>query len=274
MFCIAEHDHPGARAGAGDRPGASRPVFAPFRILAIVYADFFRGSPDDPRHRSCSGSACRRSRPLVAARLDAAAGRSSRSSSSTRPTSRRCTGPGIEFVHPSQDARRPLARAVAPPGPSAFVDRPRRRCAGWIPPLLNDFIGLQKDTALVSVIGAIDALQQATIDEAESTSTSHPFICRRRSLRRDHDSAHPLHRPPRRPRPGAAAGFRARSLDCRSPSVFCSASRARCAGRPPVPPVCPPPLVIVRTPDHRPRAVPAMSVAAAKTSGQTGGGCM
>ena len=32
-----------------------------------------------------------------------------------------------------------------------------------IPPLLNDFIGLQKDTALVSVLGAVDALQQANI---------------------------------------------------------------------------------------------------------------
>ena len=32
-----------------------------------------------------------------------------------------------------------------------------------IPPLLNDFIGLQKDTALVNVIGVIDAFNQAQI---------------------------------------------------------------------------------------------------------------
>ena len=32
-----------------------------------------------------------------------------------------------------------------------------------IPPLLNDFIGLQKDTALVNVIGTIDAFNQAKI---------------------------------------------------------------------------------------------------------------
>ena len=32
-----------------------------------------------------------------------------------------------------------------------------------IPPLLNDFIGLQKDTALVSVIGTIDAFNQSKI---------------------------------------------------------------------------------------------------------------
>ena len=32
-----------------------------------------------------------------------------------------------------------------------------------IPPLLNDFIGLQKDTSLVNVIGSIDAFNQARI---------------------------------------------------------------------------------------------------------------
>jgi len=32
-----------------------------------------------------------------------------------------------------------------------------------IPPLLNDFIGLQKDTALVAVLGVIDAFNQAQI---------------------------------------------------------------------------------------------------------------
>jgi polar amino acid transport system permease protein len=33
-----------------------------------------------------------------------------------------------------------------------------------IPPLLNDFIGLQKDTALVGTLGAIEAFQQSQID--------------------------------------------------------------------------------------------------------------
>jgi len=32
-----------------------------------------------------------------------------------------------------------------------------------IPPLLNDFIGLQKDTALVNVIGSLDSFNQAKI---------------------------------------------------------------------------------------------------------------
>jgi polar amino acid transport system permease protein len=35
-----------------------------------------------------------------------------------------------------------------------------------IPPLLNDFIGLQKDTALVSVLGVVEVLRQTQINEA------------------------------------------------------------------------------------------------------------
>ena len=31
-----------------------------------------------------------------------------------------------------------------------------------IPPLLNDFIGLQKDTAIITVVGVTDALAQAS----------------------------------------------------------------------------------------------------------------
>ena len=35
-----------------------------------------------------------------------------------------------------------------------------------IPPLLNDFIGLQKDTALVAFLGVVEAFKQAQIDQA------------------------------------------------------------------------------------------------------------
>jgi polar amino acid transport system permease protein len=35
-----------------------------------------------------------------------------------------------------------------------------------IPPLLNDFIGLQKDTALVGTVGAIEAFNQSNIDSS------------------------------------------------------------------------------------------------------------
>ena len=44
-----------------------------------------------------------------------------------------------------------------------------------IPPLLNDFIGLQKDTALVSTLGAIEALNQAQID-VNATFNFTPYL--------------------------------------------------------------------------------------------------
>jgi len=45
-----------------------------------------------------------------------------------------------------------------------------------IPPLLNDFIGLQKDTALVGFLGAIEAFKQSQIDAA-ATFNYTPFLC-------------------------------------------------------------------------------------------------
>lgn len=44
-----------------------------------------------------------------------------------------------------------------------------------IPPLLNDFISLQKDTALVAVLGPIEILRQAQID-ASSTFNYTPYV--------------------------------------------------------------------------------------------------
>jgi polar amino acid transport system permease protein len=37
-----------------------------------------------------------------------------------------------------------------------------------IPPLLNDFIGLQKDTALVALLGVVEAFRQSQIEVAGS----------------------------------------------------------------------------------------------------------
>jgi polar amino acid transport system permease protein len=73
---------------------------------------------------------------------------------------------GIESVHPSQEA---AARSL---GLShwqtlRFVILPQavRRV---IPPLLNDFIGLQKDTVLVSYIGVVEIFRQSYIKQAGS----------------------------------------------------------------------------------------------------------
>ena len=44
-----------------------------------------------------------------------------------------------------------------------------------IPPLLNDFIGLQKDTALVGTLGVVEAFRQAQIDNA-ATFNYTPYL--------------------------------------------------------------------------------------------------
>jgi polar amino acid transport system permease protein len=80
---------------------------------------------------------------------------------------------GIESVHRSQDAAarslglthwQSLSRVVLP--------QAVRRV---IPPLLNDFIGLQKDTALVGFLGSVEAFKQSQIDAA-ATFNYTPFV--------------------------------------------------------------------------------------------------
>jgi polar amino acid transport system permease protein len=66
---------------------------------------------------------------------------------------------GIESVHPSQRmAARSLGLSYWQSMRYVVIPQAVRRV---IPPLLNDFIGLQKDTALVSVIGVAEAALQA-----------------------------------------------------------------------------------------------------------------
>jgi polar amino acid transport system permease protein len=66
---------------------------------------------------------------------------------------------GIESVHPSQRmAARSLGLNYWQAMRHVVIPQAVRRV---IPPLLNDFVGLQKDTALVTVIGVAEAAQQA-----------------------------------------------------------------------------------------------------------------
>ena len=68
---------------------------------------------------------------------------------------------GIQSVHWSQTAAaRSLGLSHASTMRHVIVPQAIRRVT---PPLLNDFIGLQKDTALVTVIGTVDAFTQAKI---------------------------------------------------------------------------------------------------------------
>jgi polar amino acid transport system permease protein len=66
---------------------------------------------------------------------------------------------GIESVHPSQRmAARSLGLSYWQAMRYVVIPQAVRRV---IPPLLNDFVGLQKDTALVTVIGVAESVQQA-----------------------------------------------------------------------------------------------------------------
>jgi polar amino acid transport system permease protein len=66
---------------------------------------------------------------------------------------------GIESVHPSQRmAARSLGLSYTQALRYVVLPQAIRRV---VPPLLNDFIGLQKDTVLVTVIGLTEAIAQA-----------------------------------------------------------------------------------------------------------------
>ncbi len=138
------------------------PVFFPVRVLAIVYTDLFRalpgiliiyilgfgipgllipGVPADPFFWA-----------VVALTLLYSAYVSE------------VYRAGIESIHPSQAA---AARSLGLSQLQAlrFVILPQavRRV---IPPLLNDFIGLQKDTVLVSFVGVVEIFRTAQINQS------------------------------------------------------------------------------------------------------------
>ncbi len=148
------------------------PVFFPLRALAIVYADLFRGIPTI----------------LVIALLGFGA---PALGLSYVPTSVIFWGivslvliysayvsevyrAGIDSIHPSQEAAaRSLGLSRAQTLRRVILPQAVRRV---IPPLLNDFIGLQKDTALVGTLGAVEAFQQSQID-TNATFNFTAYLC-------------------------------------------------------------------------------------------------
>lgn len=80
---------------------------------------------------------------------------------------------GIESVHPSQRA---AARSLGLSGAQTlrFVVLPQafRRV---VPPLLNDLVSLQKDSGLISVLGAVDAVRAAQIAQADEANFT-PYV--------------------------------------------------------------------------------------------------
>ena len=152
--------------------GLPGPVFFPVRALATIYADLFRGIPTILVIYILGFGVTALQLPGV-------------------PISELFWGTvalilvysayvsevyraGIESVHPSQEA---AARSL---GLSRFqtlrhvvIPQAVRRV---VPPLLNDFIGLQKDTALVALLGVVEAFRQSQID-VSATFNYTPYIC-------------------------------------------------------------------------------------------------
>ena len=152
--------------------GLPGPVFFPLRALATVYSDLFRGIPTvlviyilgfGVTALQLPGVPVS---PLFWGTVALVLVYSAYVSEVYRA--------GIDSVHPSQEA---AARSL---GLSRFaamrhvvLPQAVRRV---IPPLLNDFIGLQKDTALVALLGVVEAFRQSQIDVAGSFNYT-PYIC-------------------------------------------------------------------------------------------------
>jgi polar amino acid transport system permease protein len=147
------------------------PVFFPIRALAIAYTDLFRGIPTillifilgfGVPALGLSGVP---TSALVWATVALIIIYSAYVAEVYRA--------GIESVHPSQDAAaRSLGLTRAQSLRHVVIPQAIRRV---IPPLLNDFIGLQKDTALVALIGPVEAFRTAQLN-ASATFNFTPYL--------------------------------------------------------------------------------------------------
>jgi polar amino acid transport system permease protein len=130
----------------------------PFRALAIVYTDFFRGTPLILVAFLVGFGLPGLSIHFVSTRSNFVYGVVALTLVYTAYVTEVFRA-GIESVHQSQRmAARSLGLSYAQAMRYVVIPQAVRRV---IPPLLNDFIGLQKDTALVSVIGVAEAAFQA-----------------------------------------------------------------------------------------------------------------
>ena len=80
---------------------------------------------------------------------------------------------GIESVHPSQRlAARSLGLTYSQSMRLVVLPQAVRKV---IPPIMNDFVALQKDVGLISVLGAIDAVRGAQIEVAKFANFT-PYV--------------------------------------------------------------------------------------------------
>ena len=186
--------------------GVPGPVFFPFRAVAVVYTDIFRGVPLILVLYMIGFGVPGLGLGYVSTRSDITYGIVALVLVYSAYVAEVYRA-GIDSVHQSQTA---AARSLGLSRWQSmrFVVLPQavRRV---IPPLLNDFIGLQKDTALVSVLGSIEAAPRRP-DLRRGTIQLLRLRCGRVVVRAGDDPAGPVHRSPDCPRPPSSGSRRRR----------------------------------------------------------------
>jgi polar amino acid transport system permease protein len=139
---------------------SSGPVMFPLRVVATIYVDVFRGVPLLLVVYIIGFGVPSLSVHFISTQTPAVYGTAALVLSYSAYVSEVYRA-GLNSVHRSQTM---AARSLGLTGWTAmrYVILPQA-VRNVIPPLLNDFISLQKDTALVGVIGAIEASQAAVI---------------------------------------------------------------------------------------------------------------
>ena len=134
------------------------PACKPIRFLATVYVDVFRGIPSLLVILVIGFGLAQANVPIVGDFSDIQYAIIALSLTYGAYVSEVYRA-GIESVHWSQTAAaRSLGLSYSQTMRHVVVPQAVRRV---IPPLLNDFIGLQKDTALISVLGVLDVVNRA-----------------------------------------------------------------------------------------------------------------
>jgi polar amino acid transport system permease protein len=139
---------------------SASPVMFPFRVLSMIYVDFFRGVPLLLIILAIGFGVPALRLPFVSSQPAAIYGVVALVLSYSAYVSEVYRA-GLNSVHQSQvAAARSLGLSQATTLRHVVLPQAVRNV---IPPLLNDFISLQKDTALVGVLGAIEANEAAQI---------------------------------------------------------------------------------------------------------------
>jgi polar amino acid transport system permease protein len=139
---------------------STHPAMFPIRVLGTIYVDFFRGVPLILVIFAIGLGVPALSLPVVSNQSDAVYGISALVLSYSAYVSEVYRA-GLNSVHQSQTmAARSLGLRQRTALRHVILPQAVRNI---IPPLLNDFISLQKDTALVGVLGTIEANKAADI---------------------------------------------------------------------------------------------------------------